>query len=116
MCHSVIGDQVANLLVEHLQNQKKHLPDLFSWSGTQRYIKRFENVKAPESVHCEQDWNVEFLVIHQTQSLEPIMKQYKGQSKFPVEMLDKSVLYRNCTTPSDIDATVIIGHLDLEKA
>ncbi len=116
MCRSVIGDQVANSLAEHLQKQKKHLPNLFSWSGTQRYINRFENVKSPESVQCKHNWNVEFLVIHQTQTLEPILNQYKGHSKFPVRMLEKSILYCDCTTQSDIDVTIIIGHLDLEKS
>ncbi len=31
-------------------------------------------------------------------------------------MLEKSILYCDCTTPSDIDVTIIIGHLDLEKS
>ncbi len=64
----------------------------------------------------EYDWNVEFMVVSQIWKTGLIHKNFKGLSPFPIDKLERCLVYRDFTTLADIDVTVIIGNLVLEKS
>ncbi len=113
VCHAVIGPSNANSFSEYMRGRRHK-----ALEKSDRVVQRRDTLYDVLLVHdlsLTRDWNVQFFFIKQTANLAATLQKRKGEQFFSNEELESCLFIGNNQVCNNVDVTIVIGVLDLEK-